>query len=374
MSKASKKERHKARREAKKAQLRRQEAMSPAKRLGQAPGPVECWMSAGLEVHGQAHIYAFKRAGGLSGVACFLVDEGVVGLKDAFMYMDVDRVDFLEMIDSCKKQGIAMQPVPLEKAKQLIAGGLRWAHDNGMRLPKEWTKTATIIGGLGDWTNADVSPFVKEFAGHPEDLRRRLIGEAFETYIRRKDVSFVFSDSAPVMDQETGAYLNTGLPFDDLDDQEDEKQEIDLDAVVAKLLADGVLQIAEKQVPPVAGDLTAVTLKWLADQNETPSPELERAWRGILLATFITAASMPHLSNDEDADLVAALLEAFVAQEEQSRQQAFSHGMDQALRHLSTNPMMMRQAAEKQAQKEEQYNADAQTDHGLIPQTGSLEA
>ena len=41
------------------------------------------------------------------------------------------------------------------------------------RLPKDWIRSASLIGGIGDWESADVSLFVKEFVGHPEDLRQR---------------------------------------------------------------------------------------------------------------------------------------------------------------------------------------------------------
>jgi hypothetical protein len=47
-----------------------------------------------------------------------------------------------------------------------------------------------------------------EFAGHPDDLHQRLIGQPFEDYIQRTDIDFVFSDNAPVMDQGTGEYID----------------------------------------------------------------------------------------------------------------------------------------------------------------------
>ena len=44
-------------------------------------------------------IFVFKQAGRLAGVACFLIDQGVVGLKDAWTRMNVDRIGILDMLE-----------------------------------------------------------------------------------------------------------------------------------------------------------------------------------------------------------------------------------------------------------------------------------
>jgi len=207
MSRADKKRRHEAKRKAKRVQIKRQQSISPFKRLVDAPGEIEYWMSQTLGAIGQMQIYVYKRAAGLTGVAVFLIDRGVVGLKDAYARTNIAREEFDNMLDGAERRGIPMSRVTIEDVRRVVAGGIRWANENGMRLPKDWAKPASMIGGVGDWASADVSEFVSEFAGHPEDLRLRLIGEPFESYIRRPDIRFIFSDAAPVMDPRTGKYL-----------------------------------------------------------------------------------------------------------------------------------------------------------------------
>jgi hypothetical protein len=198
--------RHKAKRKAKRQAIRRQQSVSPVKRLAEAPGELECWASENFEQMGQMQLYAWKRAAGLSGVACFLIDAASSALKDAWVSMGVDHAYFEDILDRASDNGIRMRRITPDEARRWIAGGLRWAHDNGMRLPKDWQRPASLIGGVGDWHSADVSAFIKEFAGHPEDLRQRLVSEPLETYIQRPDINFIFNESAPYMDQATGRY------------------------------------------------------------------------------------------------------------------------------------------------------------------------
>src|SRR5690349_6827750 len=94
MAKPDKSHRHNAKRKAKRQAIRRQQSVSPVKRLASAPGELECWASENFEQTGQMQLFAWKRAAGLSGVACFLLDRGVVGLKDAWVSMGVDHAYF----------------------------------------------------------------------------------------------------------------------------------------------------------------------------------------------------------------------------------------------------------------------------------------
>src|SRR5438445_221646 len=67
MSKADKKQRHKAKREAKRLANRRRESISPVKRLAEGRGELECWMSRGFEEEmGQEQIFVYKQARGLA--------------------------------------------------------------------------------------------------------------------------------------------------------------------------------------------------------------------------------------------------------------------------------------------------------------------
>jgi hypothetical protein len=264
MPKADKKQRHRAKREAKRRKLQKQKSISPIKRLADAPGKIEYWMSDDFDVLGQAQMFIYKQAAGLTGIACFLVDRGVVGLKDAWSRINIDRLEFAEMLEKCSDRGITMRPATLDEVRRMVAGGIRWAHENGMRLPKDWVKPASLLGGINNWMTADVSGFVKEFAGHREDLRQRLIGEPFESYIQRDDIAFVFSDLAPYMNQETGDYVNADA-FEDEALAEEEFEGILAgisDAEIDRLMAALLLPAAE---------LAAQTILWLM-RRKTNAP------------------------------------------------------------------------------------------------------
>ena len=220
MPHSNKKQRRELKRKAKKRDLRRQSGISPVKRLAAASGEVECWISDKFEELGQRQIFVYKSAAGLTGLSCFLVDRGVVGLKDAWTTMNTDRAELADALDSSADRGIRMRRAEVSEALRCVCGGARWAHDNGMRLPKDWVRAPLLLGDVSDWRSADVSGFVMEFAGHPEDLRQRLIGEPFDTYLQRDDIQFIFADDAPYMEQSTGRYVdaNGELDEDDLDE------------------------------------------------------------------------------------------------------------------------------------------------------------
>jgi hypothetical protein len=338
LPKGNKKQRHKAKRQEKRREARRRESISPLKRLADSPGEIECWMSRDFEGNGQLQIFVLKQAAGLSGVACFLVDRGVVGLKDAWTRMRIDRKDFKGMLDACVHQGIPMSRVALDDVRRAVAGGLRWAYENGMRLPKDWTKTASLIGGVGEWMSADVSKFVMEFAGHPEDLRQRLITEPFDNYLRRTDIHFVFSDAAPYLDQETGEYSHPAES--DLDEKDDPE------SIADELPEDEINALAARLTPSTAM-LAKETAAWLAARDQTPSPELPEAWQSIMLASLLSKSAMPDAPEEEVADVGFDLLQELSSRIDESRSAEHHKAVGQALEYLHTDPKMMQNAVLK---------------------------
>ena len=335
MSKTDKKQRNKAKRQAKRLAIKRRDSISPIKRLAEAKGDVEYWMSEDFEELGQAQMFVYKRAAGLSGVACFLVDQGVVGLKDCWVRMRIERSEFQEMIDRSQERGISMRPVAAEQIRRMVAGGIRWAHENGMRLPKDWAKPASFIGGVSDWASADVSAFVKEFTGHPEDLRQRLIGEPFDTYIQRTDITFAFLADAPFMDQQTGEYIEP----EELSDEE-------LESIANDIPTDELNALAEQFVPSATA-LALETANWLKHRNETPSSELFEAWRSAMLAAMLSKAAMLDAPNDDVAQFGHDLLESMSARIEESAVAQYDQAVEQVLEHLQTDPLMMQNAVLK---------------------------
>ena len=330
MSKANREQRRKAKRQ----EARRRESVSPLKRLARMPGETECWISDNLDIKNrQAQAFVHKSAGGLTGVACFLVDRGVVGLKDAWTRMCVPKSEIRDIVDKCERGGIPMRRATLDEVRQLVAGGIKWAHENGMRLPKEWQKTASLIGGVDNWTSADVSKFAKEFVGHPEDLRQRLIGQTFDSYLKRIDINFVFSISAPYMDQETGEYTPAGPS----DWDEDQPQAADFDP-------DEQLNNIAEQLSPVAAELAEKTSAFLREHDRSPSTELSEAWVSVILASMIATASAPKASVRKTADLNAKILDNLSGRIDPDRRAEYETGIDQALEFLQTDPAMINNA------------------------------
>jgi len=339
MSRPDKRQRHKAKREAKRREMRRREGISPVARLAAAPGEIDCWMSGDFAKMGQTQIYVYKRAAGLSGIACFLIDRGVVGLKDAWARTGVERTEFDEMLQGCNGRGIPMSRVPLEDARRMIAGGVRWAYEHGMRLPKDWAKAAAILGGVGDWAKADVSLFAKEFAGHPEDLRQRLLSEPFDSFIRRKDIRIVFSDDAPYH----GVATHDFDPLDDSDQDEEDEESVAGDIPVEELDA------MSEQFMAAAKVVAAQTVDWLRVRGQTPSPELPEAWRALMLATIMTNAAMPDTPASEGAEFTKKLLKEISGRIEESRAAEYDRAMSQVREHFLADPQLVKKAALKAA-------------------------
>ena len=361
MPRSDKKQRHKAKREAKRLAARRRDSISPVKRLANAPGEVECWMSDDFKLNGQMQLFVYKRAAGLAGIACFLVDRGVVGLKDAWTQMEVDREQFANMLNTSKDRGIRMRRAAITDVRHWVAGGIRWAHDNGMRLPKDWIKAASLIGGVGEWKSADVSEFAREFAGHPEDLRQRLVSEPLETYLKRTDIDFIFSDDAPYMDQRTGHYtgVEDDLDSDDTDADTDE-DEVDAKSLLANLPEEDMKKIADRFLP-TATALAAETAGWLNGQNKVPSPELPKAWHTIMLAKILANADMPDETEKDEqevTDFSFDVMKKLSFEVEPSRRAEYERAFDQAMEHLQTDPHLMRNFELKHGSAEDESDED----------------
>lgn len=287
MSREDKRQRHKAKREAKRREARRQNSVSPIKRLADADGQIEYWMSDGLFEDGQTQVYVYKRAVGLCGLACFLIDRGVVGLKDAYYRLNIDPIEFADLRERINRNGVPLRRAALDEIRALIAGAIRWTSDNGLRLPTDWQKPASIFGGVGDWKSADVSKFVMEFQGHPEDLRQRLIGDSFENYVMRTDVEFLFSSDAPYMDQKTGEYENNDRPG-----YEDES-DLALDEDSREAIRSTINQIKE-----ASQTMMKETADWLATRDQKPSPELQEVWGDILFSGKVVRDWLPPGTDD----------------------------------------------------------------------------
>jgi hypothetical protein len=331
VSKADKKQRQKKKREAKKREQRRRDSVSPFKRLADAPGDAEFWTTGDYSNEGQCEILVFKEAAGLSGVVAFLIDRGVVGLKEAWVRMGLSIGQFRETLDASRDRGLPMARTTAVDAAAVIAGALRWTRQNGMRLPKDWEKTIRILGPMPDIATADVSKFEMEFQGHPEDLRQRLIGEPFEAFIQRKDVSILFSDEAPF---KGSALHKLDVPeefYDQGDADEDDPAEI------------GAKELEEtlRLITPPARMITEATTAWLLSKGETASPQLFEAWRSLLVAVSLAELSMPDSPVNEVSKLSIKMLEGLSDRIDDEILEVYEKAVVQARDHLAIDPELM---------------------------------
>jgi hypothetical protein len=342
MSHSNKKQRREQKRKAKQRESRRQNSISPVKRLIDAPGEVECWMSDDFEEMGQRQIFAYKRAAGLSGLFCFLIDRGVVGLKDCWGQAGVSR-DYVESsIDRCADRGIRMRRTNADVARRWVLAAARWAHDNGMRLPKDWTRVTSVLGDVTDWQSADVSGFVKEFAGHPEDLRQRLVGESLESYLAREDVKVVFNTDAPYLDQETGRYSD----WDD-DDDLDEAELETLHAMLDEAMPVEEVNAMADKLAPAAQELASQTAEWLKAHQHLPSDQLFEAWKSMILASLLATSTIPDAPNDEVADFSGELLESLTKRIDPSDVDEYERAIQQAFKHLEADKTVVQKVVLK---------------------------
>ena len=349
MARKDKRQRHHAKRDAKKRDARRQASVSPIKRLADAKGEFECWMSPDFEKFGQRQIFAFKQAGSLCGYAAFLIDRGVVGLKDAWIRMGSSRSELIDLLNESRETwDLPIVQTTLDQIRPMIAASIRWTIENGMRLPKDWQKAASLLGGVGDWKSADTSVFVKEFRGHPEDLRQRLLSMSYEDYVKRDDIAFTFNESVIYMDQETGEYVNSDDDFDEEDWTEEELAEVDA-------MADEFVKSIDNLMP-IATRLAEKTRQWLASQQLPPQPELFDAWKTVLAARLLLQTAMPEADDAAGKEFFQKTIEGLAGRIPPDRLAAHRAALDQVLNHLTTDLSLMEKVADDDTEPQHPLN------------------
>jgi hypothetical protein len=197
MSRLKKKERRRLKRKEKRKQAIRLRKQSPYGQLRSAGSVEACVINENWRESGQAVIHVLAHAPGYPPtMASFLVDLWCAGLKDVWGDLNVTSVDFRNMVDEMSDgTGLDFVSCELDLARSLIAGSIRFAHDNGFRLPARYERWLSVLGGVGDWSTADLSNFGIDgklrWVGPMADLRRRLVGTRAEDFLAREDVEYI---------------------------------------------------------------------------------------------------------------------------------------------------------------------------------------
>ncbi|HEV7299429.1 MAG TPA: hypothetical protein VGN72_08715 [Tepidisphaeraceae bacterium] len=273
---AGKKERDRIKRRTKQQQLRKARQRSPLDGLRPGEGTLRMYMQKDWKPYRQASIFAVREVKGRRITVGFLVDQGVAGLKDAWMMTDVTTAEFNDILRQAGEI-TPIGPCDPDAARALIAGAIRFATQYGFRLPANLDKALKVIDGVGDWRQADVSEFVPEFAGSMRDLRARCIGESPESFLSRDDVTFIIDNAAPSLIDEEAEYA------DDADE---------LDAVKEMVKAMRAMNDA----------MVASVERWCDETGQTPHPQLADAVNLKLMAAFDQLRQMPPPAEEEAFD------------------------------------------------------------------------
>ena len=264
---ARRKERQRLKREKKKAQERRAMAGSPYKRIGQAGKLEACYVNADWEAGGIAAIHLIRQnpQGGMA-LACFLIDLWCAGLKDAWGAIDMTSDD---TDGHLKRAGEVFDLVRIdpEAARHLVAGAIRFARQNGFRLPPHFERWTNVLGDLPDIATADLRQFGKDggllWVGSLDDLQRRLIGCSVDEFLARPNVHFI-SEVEDLDDAE----------LDDDEDDDSLKDEEDFEEFL-------------KDFGALTEECYSNALRRCQERGETPMPEMREALSAMLLGQLL---------------------------------------------------------------------------------------
>lgn len=193
MDHAKKKQLKELKRKEKKQATMREVSGDHWKRYPLQEPEITCYRVGDLHADKQCSLVVLRRVpNGQLVYAAFLIDCGVIGLKEANGEAHASTADFNARLDEWRSRH-ALVRLSLDDARKLIASGARMRFDTGFRPVPNWERWASVLGGVGDWKNADTSQFIPEFAETWTYLERHLAGNA-DLFARRKDITFVWRD------------------------------------------------------------------------------------------------------------------------------------------------------------------------------------
>lgn len=284
-----KQRREQKRREKKALQRRAEQGSSPYRRIGAAGDQAICYINRDWREEGMIALHVLRPVpGGGHAAVSLLIDPWALGLKDAFGRLDVTRQEFDELFVGGMAQQTDMVPTDLATARRLVAGGIRWAHDNGFRLPSRYERWVALLGDIGDWRTADTRDFGVEgklrFVGPIEDLRRRLIGQSLEEFMARDDVEVGLVTPEMMAEQLEDA------GFESVEDLQEEEE---------------LTQAFEEMADDFQDRLLNAVRQWCFANRLVPHPRLPEAVE-IMVTALLEA---PGTTDDKSADARAAAAE-----------------------------------------------------------------
>jgi hypothetical protein len=327
-------------RDQKRQGLRRQAAVSPVKRAA-GGRVVACVVNGDWRTRGQAVPFVARQGpGGTLVMASFMIDLWCAGLKDVWGAAGVTLGEVEDNVDTMDERlDGTYRAATVEEVGGIVAGAVRFARQNGFKLPKVWDKWSALLGDL-DVEGADLSAFGVDgklvWAAPLTDLRRRLIGSTVEQFLARPDVEVVTDDEWDAGDV---PFVGEGEAGDDGDVSDEElmagAEPVGL--VLANVVADWCKREGRE---PSAG-LPVMAVAYLvilvregltaedddgADDYSPPSPQEVAAALGALRGR-IEAQGRPHLASNLSAvEQLAAFIAAADGTEAEAMKLFFASG------------------------------------------------
>jgi len=265
---------------------------SPYRKLAGPGEIVACYVNADWGKAGIAAIKVLKRVPGGHAMAAFLIDLWCIGLKDAFGRLDILPSEFNKSLDRAR-DSMEIARIDPAVALRLIRGSIRFARQNGFRLPPKYDRWVSLLGEVGDCSSADLSDFGIDgglrYVGTMEDLRERLIGCTVEQFVSREDVHYIIGGPAqrwPGTGQ--GGFLDDEQEADDPDDAGENDNDPDEQANLhhaLRLMRARALEAARQ---------------WCVASEMQPHPRLEEAVDTFLGALGQAGADCEEQASDED--------------------------------------------------------------------------
>ncbi len=177
----------------------RRQAGSPYQRIGRSGEVVACYINENWKKSGCASLFVLRRSRDQGLVlAAFLVDLWCIGLKDAWGRLDFTMEEFKKGILNSDRAYVDLVRIDLDTVKHLVTGGIRFAHQNGFKLPHRYQRWTAMLGDIGDWKSADLREFGLDgklcYVGELEDLNKKLIGCSVNEFFGRDDVDYIMGD------------------------------------------------------------------------------------------------------------------------------------------------------------------------------------
>ncbi|MDB5329020.1 MAG: hypothetical protein JWP03_171 [Phycisphaerales bacterium] len=280
---ARQKEKKRLKRLEKQKAVRKLASVTALQKIAANGGELECWVNEHWQEMGMVSMNILGHAGGgRYAMSAFLIDIWCVGLKDAWGKPEIGRAEFMEDMLTPWSKRMPLEKLEVAEARRLVAAGVRFARQNGFRLPAGWEKWASILGGLGDIASVDLTGFTKDgkllYMGTGDFIRKNLIACTPEEFFSHPDHDWVAPpDDLPFSMagfDDADALLDDAESVTEGDDDEEES-----------------LEQAESVLEGLVGRTAEVVREWCHAQGVEPHPHLDQAAGMVVVKALITGVS-----------------------------------------------------------------------------------